>query len=267
MKHFLPTLIVLAITATMTPRAMADAPDTWMVVPDKQVVLLDSNKPGLVDAQIAKPLWGAPWVHVDGMLRGSPSSLEEQAKKKSHNGANPRLVFATTPAEYCAQFSIRFLGGEKAEENELPLIDLGHHVSALNLGGEQGVRLTINRHSLLVAQDESFKLENGKTYHFQIEVKGPETLIRIKDGPTLYANNEFLDGKKRTIGLAGAMQGTIEIDDFAIWSVKDSLQEGWSQRRDKLPVLEPVQLKEPPTKKKKSRKSKKDTTVPKSPQQ
>ena len=254
MKLFLATLIVLAITVTMTPRAMADTPDTWMVIPDKQVVLLDSNKPGPVDAQIAKPLWGAPWVHVDGMLRGSPSSLEEQAKKKSHNGANPRLVFATTPAEYCAQFSIRFLGGEKAEENELPLIDLGHHVSALNLGGEQGVRLTINRHSLLVAQDESFKLENGKTYHFQIEVKGPETLIRIKDGPTLYASNEFLDGKKRTIGLAGAMQGTIEIDNVSIWTVKDEMQDGWAVRRDAMPAFEPVQLKEAPSKKKKAKK-------------
>lgn len=250
MKHLTFPLIVLAATATMT-QVSAGTPETWMVIPDKEVVSLDGAKPGPVDPSIAKPLWGVPWVHVDGVLRGSPASAEEQAKKKSHNGANPRLILVTTPPEYLAQLSIRFLGGEKSSENaseKLPLIDLGHHVSALTLGGDGGANLTINRHSLLVAQDESFKLENGKTYQIQIEVKGPETLIVIKDGPTLYARNDFLEGKGRTIGLAGAVQGTIEIDDLSIWSVKDGVQDGWSQRRDKLPAFTPVQLKEPPAK-------------------
>ena len=256
MKHLALPLIVLAATTTMTRQASADPPEPWMVIADKKVMSLDSTKPGPVDASIAKPHQGTPWVHVDGLLRGNPTSPEEQATKKSHNGAAPRLIFVTTPSEYLAQFSIRFIGSEKSGDTGRPLIDLGHHVCALTLGGDKGAMLTVNRHSLLVAQAESFKLEDGKTYHFQIEVKGPETLIRITDGPTLYATNEFLEGKKRTIGLAGAEQGTIEIDAFSIWSLKDGVQKGWSQRRDKLSAMKPVQLKEPPAKKKRKKRSK-----------
>jgi hypothetical protein len=255
---FVPMLVVVLLPydsiayeqQSTSHHAETSSPEAWMVIPAKKVMSLDSTKPGPVDASIAKPGQSTPWVHVDGLLRGNPTSPEEQAKKKSHNGAAPRLIFVTTPSEYLAQLSIRFIGGEKSGENVRPLIDLGHHVCALTLGGDKGAQLTINRHSLLVAQGKDFRLEYGKTYKFQIEVKGAEMLVRIKDGPTLYAKNEFLEGKKRTIGLTGATQGTIEIDEFSIWSVKDAVQEGWSQRRDNLSTMKPVQLKEPPAKKK-----------------
>lgn len=246
--------IVLAVSFTSGPKAFADAPETWMVIPDQEVVSIDSSKPGPVDAKVAKPLWGAPWIHIDGMLRGTPSSPEVQAAKKNHNGANPRLIFVTTPDEYLARFSIRFIGGKDENNKGLPLIDLGHHVSAITLGSEKGMHLTVNRHSQLVASDASFRLENGETYKFEIEVKGTETLIRVQNGPTLYAESKFLDGKKRTIGLAGAIQGTIEIDEFSIWSVKDAVQKDWAERRDKLSVMKPIQLKEPPAVKTKRKK-------------
>lgn len=256
MKTIASVAVVCAVALALEDVACADAPETWMVIPDKEVVSLDLAKTGPVDANVTKPLWGAPWIRVDGMLRGTPSPPEVQAAKKSHNGSNPRLIFVTTPDEYLARFSIRFIGGEDAEDKGLPLIDLGHHISALTLGGDMGAQLTINRHSLLVASDEKFRLEDGKTYRFEIEVKGSETLIRISDGPTLYAKNKFLDRKKRTIGLAGAIQGTIEIDEFSIWTVKDGVQEGWAERRDKLSVTKPIKLKEPPAEKKKRANSK-----------
>lgn len=232
---------------------LADSPDAWMVVPESKVLSLESAKPGPIDQSLARPLWGSPWIHVDGLLRGSPSPPEVQAAKPNHNGANPRLIFTKTPDEYFAEFSIRFIGGEDENDKGLPLIDLGHHISALTLGGDKGLRLTINRHSSLVAHDKTFRLDDGKTYEFIIEVKGAETLVRIKDGPTLYATNDFLFGQKRTIGLAGAMQGTIEIDEFSIWTVKDDFQSDWEERRKTLSSMESIQLTDPPSKKSKNK--------------
>ncbi len=252
MKKINTTIILLLFVSTMSILMSVERPEPWMVIPDQKVVSPDFTKSGAIDPAIGKPLWGAKWEVVDGMLRGSPSSPEEQAGKTSHNGADPRLILSATPAEYFAQFSIRFIGGEKSGSEVLPLIDLGHHVCALILGNDKGLTLTIDRKSQLIAQDESFTFEKNKNYYISIEVKGPEVLIRIADGSlsyTLYALNNFLEGKKRTLGLAGAIHSIIEIDEMAIWTIKDGFQSNWSERRDTLPKIIPIQLKEPPKKK------------------
>ena len=76
---------------------------------------------------LEKTVWqsrqGTRWAIEDGVLRGRESSPEFQSNRKDHFGYEPRLSIPVTPAEFVAEFSFRFVGGD--ETAIVPFIEFG----------------------------------------------------------------------------------------------------------------------------------------------
>lgn len=224
-----------------------------MAVPGK-IVLQD-------DFSVAKPLkkgvWqsrqGTRWAIEDGVLRGRESSPEFQSKRKDHFGYEPRLSIPVTPAEFVAEFSFRFVGGN--ETAIVPFIEFGHHVCRVRFS-KDGASLLSDGETMKLAEARQFIWQSGKWYHALAEMNNGEFLIQIADGPTLYGQRDSFAKVPASggngFGIAGPKHGVVEIDNLAISEVKATTQPNWNSYRSKLPKFAPIQIKQPKTKKPKT---------------
>lgn len=234
----------------------AQSPSTLkphMAVPGK-IVLQD-------DFSVAKPLkkgvWqsrqGTRWAIEDGVLRGRESSPEFQSKRKDHFGYEPRLSIPVTPAEFVAEFSFRFVGGN--ETAIVPFIEFGHHVCRVRFS-KDGASLLSDGETMKLAEAGQFIWKSGKWYHALAEMNNGEFLIQIADGPTLYGQRDSFAKVPASggngFGIAGPKHGVVEIDNLAISEVKATTQPNWNSYRSKLPKFAPIQIKQPKTKKPKT---------------
>ena len=58
--------------------------------------------------------------------------------------------------------------------------------------------------------------------------------MQFEGGPTLYGKDPRIAEHAEGFGVTGLRGGTIDVDDFKIWSVKDAEQPGWSKDRGSL---------------------------------
>jgi hypothetical protein len=214
-----------------------------MVIPKECVLKDDFSKEGAVDENSFKPQQGTQWKITNGVLHGMESTKEYQASKPDHNGLQPRLELPTTPLQYMATFSVRFVGG--TPDKNTPVLQFGHHVTHLRML-PTGTDLLAARESMKVAASPDFKLVDGEWYQVMVEVKGDEVVIQFAKGPVFYGKHESYEKPKsgnRKIGFAGAVGGVIEIDDVAVWSINDEEKKEWTESRAKIPAFEHVDLK------------------------
>jgi hypothetical protein len=215
-----------------------------LAVPDKVVLKDDFANGGVVN----KAHWGARqgtrWAVEDGMLRGRPSGPEYRAKRKDHFGYEPRISAPVTPAQFIAEFFVRFSGGSETAIS--PFIEFGHHVCRVRLS-KDGAEMLADHEGTRVAAAKDFKYEPGKWYHVLAELKGDEVVVQFAGGPTLYAKHEVFTKPAESggngLGLAGPKDGLVEIDNVTLWSVKAQTQPGWETARAKLPKFAPVAAK------------------------
>jgi hypothetical protein len=212
-----------------------------MCLPDKVILQEDFSTPGAINKQQWEPRQGTQWKVEDGVLRGWPSTPEHQASVPSHKGLEPRIAAPTTPKEFVAKFSVRFIGG--AETDISPFVEFGHHVCRLRLSSH-GAELLAGEGTTRVAETKDFHFEPGKWYHMLAELQGEDFVIQIADGPTIYARNEIFTKPPPAgaagFGMAGTRGGTVEIDDVTISSVKPGTVPGWEARRDAFPKFTAV---------------------------
>jgi hypothetical protein len=116
-----------------------------------------------------------------------------------------------------------------------------------------GVTLLADHEVWKVAEATDFIWKKGIWYSITAERNGPEFVMQIKDGPTLYANHPAFASSPTSggkgMGVAGPRKGEIEIDDVKLWSIKKQTQREWPARRAKFADFEPVQIKKPKPKK------------------
>lgn len=209
--------------------------------PDQVVLQDDFSKAGAFNKQQWGARQGTQWVVEEGVLRGRPSTPEFRAKRKDHFGYEPRISAPITPAQFIAQFSVRFSGG--SETAIVPFLEFGHHVCRLRLS-KDGAELLVDGESLKVAESKELKYEPGKWYHVLAEMKGDEFVIQFADGPVLHARHTgFSKAPEKGgsgVGIAGPKDGMVEIDNVTLWSIKPEEQAGWAAKRGGLPKFEPV---------------------------
>ena len=82
--------------------------------PDKVALSNDFSRPAKLEKEHWQRRQGTRWSIADGVLRGLPSTLEYQASKPDHKGLEARLSVPSTPPEFIARFSIRFLDGKES---------------------------------------------------------------------------------------------------------------------------------------------------------
>ncbi|WP_395749016.1 hypothetical protein [Prosthecobacter sp.] len=231
---------LLALVLTLSSATAADL-KPLMAQPDQVVLQDDFSKAGPLEKTRWGPRQGTQWVIADGVLLGKPSSAEYRAKRKDHFGYEPRISSPATPAQCIAQFSVRFSGG--SETPIAPFIELGHHICRLHLT-KNGVEMLADHESVKVAEAREFKFEPGKWYHVMAELKGEEAVVQFADGPTLYAKHAIfakpVESGGNGLGIAGPKDGSVELDNVTLWSVKAEEQVSWAAKRVTLPKLEPV---------------------------
>ncbi|MFT5466373.1 MAG: hypothetical protein ACI8UO_001473 [Verrucomicrobiales bacterium] len=213
-----------------------------MGVPGEVVLENDFGKAGKPAKENWQPRQATRWTIEDGVLRGIPSTPENQAAKTHHRGLEARASVPKTPAEFVAQFSIRFLEGE--ENAIVPFVEFGHHICRIKFSADDGVFIIADHEMVRVAEARAFKYEPGKWYHALAELKGDEFVIQFADGPTLYARHESFAKPTPSggngFGVAGPRGGSLEIDDVRIWNIGEAPQAGWAKTRAAFPVFKHV---------------------------
>ena len=233
---------LFALALTLSCAAAADL-KPLLAQPDQVVLQDDFSKAGPLDKTHWEARQGTQWVIEEGMLRGKPSTPEYRAKRKSHFGYEPRISAPITPPQCIAEFSVRFSGG--SESAIAPFIELGHHICRLHLS-KNGVEMQADHEAMKVAESKELKYEPGKWYHIMAELKGDEVVVQFADGPTLYAKNAIfakpVESGGNGLGIAGPKDGSVEIANVTLWSIKADEQVSWAAKRDTLPKLEPVPI-------------------------
>ncbi len=244
MKLFTPLAFLLTFSASTVTGADPVDLKPLLVVPDVMVLNDDFSVPHPLPKNIWQARQGTRWEIRDGVLRGQQSSAEYQAKRKDHFGYEPRLSIPTTPAEFAASFSFRFIDG--SETAIVPFIEFGHHVCRVRFS-KTGTVLLADHETMKLAGDD-FVWKSGKWYHAMAEMKGGRFVFQIADGPTLYASHDSFKSSPTSggngFGIAGPRKGHVEIDQLTLWTVKKSDQPGWSAWEAKHPQEKPVQVKE-----------------------
>lgn len=197
--------------------------------PGKVHLKMDFNKDFTVEKghKFFKLGQGTRWGAKGGMLVGTESSPEYQAKKKlkkkGHLGTTPRLQFPNSPKDVIIKYSFKIEGGKKTKL--IPMIEAGHHLRRIYFG-DDGSKILVDHEKTTIADDD-FVLELGKWYHIMLEIVGDEFLVRFQDGPTIYGKDPGVGVKfaNYNIGITATNKGTMYIDNMTIWhagAVKNS---------------------------------------------
>jgi hypothetical protein len=178
---------------------------------------------------------GTTWKATGGMLVGTESSPEYQAKKKAsgkgHLGTAPRLQFPNSPKDVIIKYSFKIEGGKKTKL--LPMIEAGHHLRRIHFG-EEGSKILVDHEKTTIAESD-FVLDSGKWYHIMLEIKDNEFLVRFQDGPTIYGSDPGVGAEfaNYNIGITATNKGKIYIDNMSIWHAGD-VQKSWPAMRQQL---------------------------------
>lgn len=178
---------------------------------------------------------GTRWEAKDGVLVGTESSPEYQAKKKAqgngHLGTAPRLQFPNSPRDVILKYSFKIVGGQGTKL--LPMIEAGHHLRRIYFGAE-GSRILVDHEKTTIAEND-FVLQTDKWHHVMLEIKGDEFLVRFQDGPTLYGTHPSVGAEfaNYNIGITATNKGTIHIDNMSIWQASKT-QPGWPVEKEKI---------------------------------
>lgn len=245
----LSLLLALGVTTTGLSLRSAEFPalQPLLAVPDQVVLREDFATPKPLAKGTYALRQGTRWTIEDGVLRGRPSTPEFQAKKKDHQGYEPRLSIPACPPEFIIQFDLRVAGGKSTAI--VPFVEFGHHMARLHWANGGGATLVANGESVRLAAAPQFKLESGRWYRALGEVRGDEILIQFAGGPTLYGKHPTLAGKKDGFGVTGNQGGTVELDNVTVWSVKPEVSPHWEKSRASLPKPTAIALKTPAAKK------------------
>ncbi|WP_146516301.1 hypothetical protein [Rubripirellula amarantea] len=177
---------------------------------------------------------GTNWEAKDGVLVGTQSTPEYQAKKKAsgkgHLGTAPRLQFPNTPKDVIVKYSFKIVGGNKTKL--LPMIEAGHHLRRIYFGAK-GSTLLVDHEKTSIAESD-FVLQPNQWYHVMLEIKDNDFLVRFQDGPTIYGNHPGVgaDFADYNLGITATNKGTMYIDNMTIWHAGDVVSD-WKDTKAK----------------------------------
>ena len=177
-----------------------------------------------------QPNQGTRWEVIDGVLRGHASSPEFQASRETHKGVHPRMVFSRTPQTYILRFDMRIIDGIPFEPGKrksvAPFIEIGHHICRVTWD-INGATLLADGDTTQLAYDKDFKLVPGKWETVLIERHDDEVLVQFLNGPVFHGKHSSYVSEPHAVMLGGLEQGTMEIDNVTLMSVKEGTQKAW----------------------------------------
>lgn len=209
------SLSVLSFTFTSALRAEEYKPELFQ---STKLVYADSFDSGTINTEFWEVRQNTTWAVKDGVLSGSESSAEFQAKKKasddpSHAGLKPVMWLKQVPENFVCTMRVRY--GAKAYQKGFPLLDIGHHIHTLSFS-EKATTLTIKKNvEVLPVESPLFSL--NEWHNVAIELK-KGTLILTIDGKKHRFDSANIDGTGQAqIDFKAVDFGTCDIDDVKIW--------------------------------------------------
>ena len=183
-----------------------------------KLVYADSFDSGTINTEFWEVRQNTTWAIKDGVLSGSESSAEFQAKKKasddpSHAGLKPVMWLKKVPENFVCTLRVRY--GAKAYQKGFPLLDIGHHIHTITFS-EKATTLTIKKNvEVLPVESPLFSL--NEWHDVAIELK-KGTLILTIDGKKHRFDSANIDGTGQAqIDFKAVDFGTCEIDDVKVW--------------------------------------------------
>lgn len=158
------------------------------------------------------------WAIKDGVLVGSESSKEFQAKKKasddpSHAGLKPVIWLKKVPENFVCSMRVRYDG--KDYQKGFPLFDLGHHIHTISFG-EKATTLTIKK--TVEKIDIAKPLFSINQWHdVVIELKKGAILLQIDGVKHLFESKNIDMTGQAQIDFKAIDGGTCQIDNVKLW--------------------------------------------------
>lgn len=176
------------------------------------------NFDGTLNTEFWEVRQNTTWVIKDGVLHGSESSKEFQAKKKasadpSHAGLKPVIWLKKVPENFVCTMRVRYDG--KGYTKGSPLIDIGHHIHTISFS-EKATTLAIKKNvETLPVESPLFPL--NQWHDIAIELKKGTLLLTI-DGSKHRFESQHIDMTGQAqIDFKALDFGTCQIDVVKLW--------------------------------------------------
>lgn len=211
---FQTVLLFLALT-TIPGNAADYQPELFKTT---RLVYADSFDGGKLNTEFWEVRQNTTWVVKEGVLHGSQSSKEFQAKKvaegdKGHAGFKPVIWLKKVPENFVCTMRVRYDG--EAYKKGFPLLDLGHHIHTLTFS-EKATTLTIKKNvETLPIESPLFSL--NQWHDVAIELKKGTLLLSIDGKQHRFDSSNIDMTGQAQIDFKALDLGTCQIDDVKLW--------------------------------------------------
>ncbi|MCB1065656.1 MAG: hypothetical protein KDN20_22400 [Verrucomicrobiae bacterium] len=208
-----------AFALTATPLLLGESPDYKPELFEKtRLVYEDSFDGGTLNSDFWEVRQNTTWAIKNGVLDGSESSKEFQAKKKasddpSHAGLKPVIWLKQVPENFVCTMRVKY--GAEAYQKGFPLLDLGHHIHTLSFS-EKATTLKIKKDvATIPVEAPLFSL--NEWHDVAIELKKGTLLLKIDGKKHLFQSPEIDMTGQAQIDFKAVDFGTCQIDDVKLW--------------------------------------------------
>lgn len=210
-----PALLMLALPAAVR------AGDAATVRPElfkglKLVYEDDFN--GALNTEFWEVRQSSTWAVKDGVLHGSESPKEFQAKKlasndPSHAGLKPVIWLRKVPENFVCSMRVRH--DARAYQRGFPLLDIGHHIHTL-VFSEKATTLTIKKNV------ESSPVEKplfalNQWHEVVIEARKGMLLLKVDGEKHVFESPNIDTTGHAQIDFKGVDGGVFQIDSIRLW--------------------------------------------------
>lgn len=158
------------------------------------------------------------WAIKDGVLHGSESSKEFQAKKMasndpSHAGLKPVIWLKKVPENFVCAMRVRYDAAKY--QKGFPLFDLGHHIHTISFS-EKATTLAIKKNvESLPIEKPLFTL--NEWHDVVIELKKGTLLLSIDGVKHVFESQNIDMTGQAQIDFKAIDHGTCQIDHIRLW--------------------------------------------------
>lgn len=183
-----------------------------------KLVYEDTFDAGMINAEFWEVRQNTTWAVKDGVLHGSESSPEFQAKKKasadpSHAGLKPVIWLKKVPENFVCVMRVRY--DAKAYQKGFPLIDLGHHIHTISFA-EKVTTLAIKKDTEKLPIDAPLFALN-RWHDVAIELKKGTLLLQIDGVKHIFESQNIDMTGHAQIDFKAVDFGTCQIDSIRLW--------------------------------------------------
>lgn len=214
-RRLLASIFLVAASSVSSLHAADYQPELFKSL---RLVYQDDFSSGTLNTDFWEVRQNTTWAIKDGVLSGSESSKEFQAKKKasddpSHAGLKPVIWLKKVPENFVCSMRVRYDG--RAWQKGFPLLDLGHHIHTISFA-EKATTLTIKKDVKKIEAAQPLFAIN-QWHDVVIELKRGSILLKIDGAKHLFESKNIDMAGQAQIDFKAIDFGTCQIDDVKLW--------------------------------------------------